>query len=122
MGIKYKNSIINQYHVIKVRLNGPNIMCTTPNDIPNAPKLKVVIIVFRRTLANFESYDFLLYRPITIYNDRYTINTPIQINSQSASNIKMSNSAQHIPTIEKTREIIIYFKTGFILISRPLKT
>ena len=47
MGIKYKNSIINQYHVIKVRLNGPNIMCTTPNDIPNAPKLKVVIIVLQ---------------------------------------------------------------------------
>jgi hypothetical protein len=45
MGIKYKNSIINQYHVIKVRLNHSNIMCTTPNDIPNAPKLKVVIIV-----------------------------------------------------------------------------
>ncbi len=85
MGIKYKNIIINQYHVIKVRLNGPNISCTTPNDIPNAPKLKVVIIVFRSTLVNFESYVFLLYRPITIYNDRYTINTPIQINSQSAS-------------------------------------
>ena len=47
MGIKYKNSIINQYHVIKVRLKGPNIMCTTPNAIPNAPKLKVVMIVLQ---------------------------------------------------------------------------
>ena len=122
MGIKYKNSIRNQYHVIKVRLNGPNISCTTPNDIPNTPKLKVVIIVFRSTLANFESYVFLLYRPITIYNDRYAINTPIQINSQSASNIKKTNSDQHTPTIEKTREIIIFFKTGFMFISHPLKT
>lgn len=104
MVVKYKNSISNQYHVIKVRLNGPNIWCTIPNDIPNTPKLKDVIIVFTSTLANFESYVFLLYRPITVYNDRYAINTPIQDNSQSASNLNKTNSDQHTPTIEKQRK------------------
>ena len=119
MVVKNKSRISNQYQTIKLRLHGVNSSCIIPNVIPNTPKLKVVTVDFISNLFNVFSYVFLQYRAIKMYKGKYTINTPIQDNSQSPPPLNNMNSSQHIPTAEKAKEISMLFNTGFIIFSHP---